>query len=113
MRILFVADVVGQPGREAVERLVPRLREELELDLVVVNGENIADGRGITARLGDALLAAGADAITLGNHTFARRGVGEYLEREQRIVRPANLLEGTPRARLDASCRRATAPRSR
>jgi metallophosphoesterase (TIGR00282 family) len=96
MRILFVADVVGQPGREAVERLVPRLREELELDLVVVNGENIADGRGITARLGDALLAAGADAITLGNHTFARRGVGEYLEREERIVRPANLLAGTP-----------------
>ncbi|MDX6568429.1 MAG: 2,3-cyclic-nucleotide 2-phosphodiesterase, partial [Gaiellales bacterium] len=74
MRILFVADVVGHPGREAVERLVPRLRDELELDLVVVNGENIADGRGITARLGDALFAAGADAVTLGNHAFARRG---------------------------------------
>jgi metallophosphoesterase (TIGR00282 family) len=96
VRILFVADVVGQPGREAVERLVPRLRDELALDLVVINGENIADGRGITARLGDALFAAGADAVTLGNHTFARRGVGEYLEREPRIVRPANLLEGTP-----------------
>jgi metallophosphoesterase (TIGR00282 family) len=63
---------------------------------VVINGENIADGRGITARLGEALFAAGADAVTLGNHTFARRGVGEYLEREPRIVRPANLLEGTP-----------------
>jgi metallophosphoesterase (TIGR00282 family) len=96
VRILFVADVVGQPGREAVERLVPPLRDELELDLVVINGENIADGRGITARLGDALFAAGADAVTLGNHTFARRGVGEYLEREPRIVRPANLLSGTP-----------------
>jgi hypothetical protein len=96
MRILFVADVVGRPGREVVERLVPRMREELALDLVVINGENIADGRGITARLGEALFAAGADAVTLGNHTFARRGVGEYLEREQRIVRPANLVETTP-----------------
>jgi metallophosphoesterase (TIGR00282 family) len=96
VRILFVADVVGQPGREAVERLVPLLRDELDLDLVVINGENIADGRGITGRLGDALFAAGADAVTLGNHTFARRGVGEYLERELRIVRPANLLSGTP-----------------
>jgi 2',3'-cyclic-nucleotide 2'-phosphodiesterase len=96
VRILFVADVVGHPGREAVERLVPRLRDELELDLVVVNGENIADGRGITGRLADALFAAGADVVTLGNHTFARRGIGEYLEREPRIVRPANLLEGTP-----------------
>jgi hypothetical protein len=96
VKILFVADVVGRPGREAVERLVPRLREELALDLVVINGENIADGRGITARLGEALFAAGADAVTLGNHTFARRGVGEYLDREQRIVRPANLVETTP-----------------
>jgi hypothetical protein len=96
VRILFVADVVGRPGREAVERLVPGLRDELALDLVVVNGENIADGRGITSRLGDALFAAGADAITLGNHTFARRGVEEYLEREARIVRPANLLSTSP-----------------
>jgi metallophosphoesterase (TIGR00282 family) len=96
VRLLFVADVFGQPGREAIERLLPRLREELELDLVVVNGENIADGRGITARLGDALFAAGADAVTLGNHTFARRGIDEYLEREPRILRPANLLPGTP-----------------
>ena len=96
MRILFVADVFGHPGREAVERLVPRLRDELALDLVVINGENIADGRGITPRLGDALFAAGADAVTLGNHTFARRGIGEYLEREPRIVRPANLITGTP-----------------
>jgi metallophosphoesterase (TIGR00282 family) len=96
VRILFVADVFGHPGREAVERLVPRLRDELALDLVVVNGENIADGRGITPRLGDALFAAGADAVTLGNHTFARRGIGEYLEREPRIVRPANLITGTP-----------------
>jgi metallophosphoesterase (TIGR00282 family) len=62
----------------------------------VVNGENAADGRGITARLGARLLAAGADAITLGNHTWARSGVGAWLEQEPRAVRPANFLESLP-----------------
>ena len=111
MRILFVADVVGQPGREAVERLVPRLREELELDLVVVNGENIADGRGSRSARRRAVRRRGG-RVTLGNHTFARRGVGEYLEREQRIVRPANLLGGTPGRGRVRRALRATARRS-
>ena len=96
MRLLFIADIFGRPGREAVESLVPRLREELELDLVVANGENIADGAGITDRLADKILAAGVDCITLGNHTWHQRGFGSYLDSEARIVRPANYLATNP-----------------
>ena len=96
MRILFVADVFGRPGREAVERDLPKLREELDLDLVVCNGENAAEGHGITGRLADRLLAAGVDCLTLGNHTWRQRDVGAYLIKEQRIIRPANYLESAP-----------------
>ena len=70
LRILFIADVVGTPGRKAVEERLPSLREELEVDFCIVNGENVADGVGITPKLADRLLAAGADAITLGNHVW-------------------------------------------
>lgn len=94
MRLLFLADVVGRPGREAVEALLPTLREELDVDACVVNGENVADYRGITPRLADRLLAAGADAITLGNHAFARDEIGPYLAASERVVRPANLWSG-------------------
>jgi metallophosphoesterase (TIGR00282 family) len=96
VRLLFIADIFGRPGREAVESLVPRLREELELDLVVANGENAADGAGITDRLADRILASGVDCITLGNHTWHQRGFGAYLDREPRIVRPANYLAANP-----------------
>ena len=96
MRLLFIADIFGRPGREAVEALVPRLREELELDLVIANGENAADGAGITDRLADKILACGVDCITLGNHTWHQRGFGSYLDSEPRIVRPANYLATAP-----------------
>jgi metallophosphoesterase (TIGR00282 family) len=96
MRIVFVADVFGPPGREAVESLLPGLRDELGAALAVVNGENVADGRGITPRLADRLLAAGADVVTLGNHTWARDGMGPYLAASERVIRPANFAAGTP-----------------
>ena len=96
MRILFVGDVVGRPGRDAVEGLLPGLREQLGVDVCVVNGENIANGIGITPRLADRLLAAGADAITLGNHTWRRDEIGPYLATSEKVVRPANLQAGAP-----------------
>ena len=96
MRIVFVADVFGPPGREAVESRLPGLREELGAALAVVNGENVADGRGITPRLADRLLAAGADVVTLGNHTWARDGMGPYLAASERVIRPANFAAGAP-----------------
>ncbi|MBA3433903.1 MAG: TIGR00282 family metallophosphoesterase [Actinobacteria bacterium] len=96
MRILFIADVVGAPGRGALEALLPGLREELAIDVCVVNGENAADGVGITPRLADKLFGMGVDAITLGNHAFRRSEIGPYLESSERIVRPANTSTATP-----------------
>jgi 2',3'-cyclic-nucleotide 2'-phosphodiesterase len=92
-RLLFIGDVVGERGCAAVQALVPRLRREL--DAVIVNGENSAGGLGITADTGEALLSA-ADFLTLGDHAFDRQGVGDFLDREPRIVRPANLDAGLP-----------------
>lgn len=96
MRILFIADVVGAPGRRALEQRLAGLRSELEVDACVVNGENAADGIGITPRLADQILALGVDAITLGNHAFRRSEIGPYLETSDRVVRPANTSRRTP-----------------
>ena len=94
--ILFVGDVVASAGRRAFRDLVPALRQELEADFVVVNGENAAGGIGITPKTADELFEAGADAITLGNHTYRHREAWGYLDRERRIVRPANYLPSQP-----------------
>jgi metallophosphoesterase (TIGR00282 family) len=96
VRILFVADVFARAGREALEQQLPGLRDELDLDLVVANGENAAQGAGINGRLADRLLAAGVDCITLGNHTWRQRDVAAYLIKEPRIIRPANYLDTAP-----------------
>ena len=87
---------MGAPGRGALEALLPGLREELAIDVCVVNGENAADGVGITPRLADKLFGMGVDAITLGNHAFRRSEIGPYLESSERIVRPANTSTATP-----------------
>ena len=96
MRILFLADVFGAAGRAAVEQRLPSLREELGADFCVVNGENAADGRGLTPKLADKLLAAGADVVTLGNHVWARDELRPYLEGSERVIRPANVASGSP-----------------
>ncbi len=96
MRILFIADVVGTPGRGALEARLPTIRAELDIDACVVNGENAADGVGITPRLADRLLEVGVDAITLGNHAFRRAEIGPYLDGSERVVRPANTSVNTP-----------------
>jgi metallophosphoesterase (TIGR00282 family) len=96
MRILFLGDVFATAGLNAVERHVRDLRDELALDLVVANGENVADGAGFTGRLADRLLAAGIDCLTMGNHTWRRGGVGAYLTGAERVARPANFLANLP-----------------
>ena len=96
MRILFVADVFGAPGRRAVETHLPGLREQLRADFCIVNGENAADGRGITAKIAERLLAAGADVITLGNWVWGQRDFAPYLSGTDRVVRPANLSPKSP-----------------
>ncbi len=94
--ILFVGDIVGGLGRRTLLALLPALRERLEPGFVVVNGENIAGGLGITPKLADELFANGVDAITLGNHTFQRKEIGPYLDSDRPIVRPANFLAAQP-----------------
>jgi 2',3'-cyclic-nucleotide 2'-phosphodiesterase len=96
MRILFVADVFGAPGRRAVEERLPALRAELGADFCVVNGENAAAGRGITAKIADKLLAAGADVVTLGNWVWGQPGFAPYLSGTDRVLRPANMSPQTP-----------------
>ena len=96
MRILFVGDVVGGPGRRGLAAALPRLRERLEPDLVIVNGENAAGGVGITERTAADIHAAGADVITTGNHVYRQREAYEYLDTDERIVRPANYPKGNP-----------------
>jgi metallophosphoesterase (TIGR00282 family) len=96
MRILFLADVFGSAGRRAVEERLPSLREELGAGFCVVNGENAADGRGLTPKLADKLLAAGADVVTLGNHVWARDELAAYLAESERVIRPGNVATGSP-----------------
>lgn len=94
--ILFVGDVVGGIGRRTLLESLPVLRERYAPTFVIVNGENIAGGLGITPKIADELLASGIDAITLGNHTYHRREIYAYLDSQPRIVRPANFLRSQP-----------------
>ena len=96
MKLLFVGDVVGGVGRRTLAALLPELRERHQPDFVVVNGENAAGGIGITPKTADELFAAGADAITLGNHTYRHREVYGYLDEQTRVLRPANFLASQP-----------------
>jgi metallophosphoesterase (TIGR00282 family) len=91
VRILLVADVFGAPGRRAVEARLPNLREELDVNLCIVNGENAADGAGLTAKLASRLLACGADVLTTGNHVWRHRDLLPVLASSERVLRPANL----------------------
>jgi metallophosphoesterase (TIGR00282 family) len=96
MRLLFLGDIVGRPGRTAVTERLPALRERWRLDCVIINGENAAGGFGITESICDEILAAGADAITLGNHSWDQREALVFIERQPRLLRPANYPPGTP-----------------
>src|SRR5918998_2354397 len=96
MRLLFLGDIVGRPGRNAVSERLPALRERWRLDCVVVNGENAAGGFGITEAICDEVLSAGADVITLGNHAFDQREALVFIERQPRLLRPVNFPPGTP-----------------
>ena len=98
MRILFLGDVVGRAGREAVAAALPRLRAGLRIDLAVVNGENASHGFGLAPDMAQALFAAGADAITLGNHAWDRKELIPYIAQQPRVVRPLNFPPGTPGA---------------
>lgn len=96
MRILFLGDIVGAPGREMVLEYLPRLRRKYQPTFVIANGENAAHGRGITEKIARELFDAGIQAITLGNHSWDNKEIFEFIDQEQRLIRPANYPEGTP-----------------
>jgi metallophosphoesterase (TIGR00282 family) len=96
VRVLLIGDVVGKPGRRAVEALLPELRQELRLDVVVANGENVAGGRGLTMRTARELFDAGVDIISSGNHIWDQKEIIEHLDGEEPITRPANYPPGSP-----------------
>jgi metallophosphoesterase (TIGR00282 family) len=98
MRILFLGDVVGRVGREAVAAALPDLRAGLAVDLAIVNAENASHGFGLAPEMARALFAAGADVLTLGNHAWDRREIIGFIADEPRLIRPLNFPPGTPGA---------------
>lgn len=96
MKLLFVGDIMGSGGREAFCQAAPEFKQSGRADVIVVNGENSAAGKGITPKICEQLFAAGADVITLGDHTYDQREIMPYLDQEPRVLRPANYAEGCP-----------------
>lgn len=96
LKILFLGDVVGEPGRRAVIEQLPQLKEEYALDFVIVNGENAAGGRGITPKITIDLLRAGAAVVTTGDHVWDQKDILNYIDTEPRLLRPINYPEQTP-----------------
>lgn len=96
IKILHVGDIVGSPGRTAFARVVTRMKATGDVDVVVANGENAAGGRGITPALAEELFAAGADVITLGDHTWDQKQILPYLDQERRLIRPGNFAPDCP-----------------
>lgn len=96
MRILFISDIFGKPGREGLLKELPGLVEEHAPDFVIANGENVASGAGITTKIAEKLLAGGVDVITTGNHVWRQKDIFPFLNSSDRIVRPANYLPDNP-----------------
>ena len=96
VKLLFIGDIVGQPGRLAVKELVPKLREQHGLDFIIANGENAAGGSGLTPKVAGEIFAAGVDVITSGDHLWDQKEIMEILANEKRFLRPLNYPAGTP-----------------
>lgn len=96
MRILFIGDVFGRSGREAVEKHLPAVREKLRPDVIIINGENAAHGKGITEKICKGFYEIGADCITTGNHVWDQNDIILYIDRDPKLLRPDNFPQGTP-----------------
>lgn len=96
MKVLFIGDIMGEPGRRAVARAIPRLVSQRQIDVVVGNGENVAGGFGITPELAEELFEMGLAVITTGNHAWDKKEILDYFPREPRLLRPANYPAGVP-----------------
>jgi metallophosphoesterase (TIGR00282 family) len=96
MRFLFIGDVVGAPGREMIQEYLPKLKEKHQPHITIINGENAAAGKGITEKIYKEFLERGAQVITMGNHTWAKKEVFEFIDDAKYLIRPANFPKGTP-----------------
>ena len=96
MRILVIGDVIGKPGREALNTFLPQIKQEYEVDLTIVNAENSAGGIGVTPETAEELLKAGADVLTSGNHIWAHKTILPYLDGDMPLIRPLNYPPGVP-----------------
>lgn len=96
MKILFIGDIVGSPGRKAIQALLPKLKKKYSIDISIANGENAAGGSGITPALAEELFGFGLDIITSGDHIWKKKEILEILDQDQRILRPANYPAGSP-----------------
>src|SRR5688500_2359907 len=96
LRICVIGDIIGKPGRLAVTSLLPELRRELDINLVIANGENVAAGAGLTPSLAEELLASGIDVITSGNHIWDKREIYDYLDTGRPVLRPINYPDAAP-----------------
>ncbi|MBC9785770.1 TIGR00282 family metallophosphoesterase [Heliobacterium chlorum] len=96
MRILFIGDIVGRPGRRAIELILPKLIKEQSIDFVIANGENAAGGNGITREITYELFDRGVHVLTMGNHVWDKREIFDFIDSEPRLIRPANYPMGTP-----------------
>ena len=96
MKILFIGDIVGRPGREVLENNLPRLEEEYGIDFTIVNGENASGGFGMDLKAYEMIAAAGADAFTMGNHTFDHKKIFDFIDQKNNILRPLNLTVPAP-----------------
>jgi 2',3'-cyclic-nucleotide 2'-phosphodiesterase len=96
LKVLFLGDVFGEPGRKCLKKELKSISEEYGADIIIVNGENAAGGLGITPEIADSLFSLGIDVITTGNHVYKKKEIYDYIEREPRLLKPANYPPGTP-----------------
>ena len=96
MKILAVGDIVGENGLRKAKEVLPKIKEKENIDFIIMNGENVADGMGITNKLYKQMIEMGVDVVTLGNHTWAKKEVFSFIDQEERLIRPANYPEGVP-----------------
>ena len=96
MNILCIGDIVGKPGRHALEGLLPELKKEFSIDFTIVNAENAAGGSGITSKIAQQLFKCGCDVLTLGDHVWDQKETEEFLPKTENVIRPANFPEGAP-----------------
>ncbi|MBU9714481.1 TIGR00282 family metallophosphoesterase [Evansella tamaricis] len=96
MKVLFIGDVVGSPGRNCLKQFLPKLKQKYRPDITIVNGENAAGGKGITEKIYHEIKESGADVITLGNHTWDKKEIFDFIDDVPSLVRPANFPDGNP-----------------